>query len=48
VLIDGSAVAVSDFFCRARQIFAGIIALFQENLTQHGEKIAADTVFSNL
>jgi len=32
-------------FCQARQIFAGIIALFQENLTKHGEKFAKRQAF---
>jgi hypothetical protein len=32
-------------FCQARQIFAGIIALFQGNLTRHGEKFAKRQAF---
>jgi len=45
VFPDGTAEAASRFFCRTRQIFAGIIGLFQENLTRYGRKIAVDAVF---
>ena len=30
--------------CRAGQIFAGILCVFQGNLTRHGGKFAADTM----
>ena len=32
-------------FCQARRIFAGIIALFQGNLTKHGENSAKRQAF---
>jgi len=33
------------FFRQTRQIFAGIVALFQENLTRHGGKIVSPWAF---
>jgi len=35
------------FFRRTRQLFEGILEVFQEKLTQYGGKIAANTAFSN-